>query len=301
MEDPHSFPCSHCGAQNACPESFALAYAGRRVTRSCESCRRLFDVELPPRRTLGDVLFGKPMPPPTPEREWVELVRSVGAGSVPALYTVYTRLHRIIFTFMLRMFRDREVAERLTLEAFYDVWWRAWRYDSQEASAIGWILQQARTRAIDHLQFGQVSRRSEKARMAWPVDELVPFAPSLWERLAQRVAGESSSVTGPMPEPSAAGEWQDAGPGILYKVLSRDVERARVSMLVRLAPGAAYPPHTHADLEELYLLDGELWIDSEKIQPGEYHRADAASSDQRVWTETGCTCVLLTSTADILR
>ena len=29
-------------------------------------------------------------------------------------------------------------------------------------------------------------------------------------------------------------------------------------MLVRLAPGAAYPPHRHAGVEELHLLEGEL-------------------------------------------
>jgi hypothetical protein len=35
--------------------------------------------------------------------------------------------------------------------------------------------------------------------------------------------------------------------------------------------------------------------------PGDYNRAEAGSADQRVWSETGCTCVLLTSTRDVLR
>jgi hypothetical protein len=29
-------------------------------------------------------------------------------------------------------------------------------------------------------------------------------------------------------------------------------------------------------------------------------RAEADSSDHRVWTETGCTCVLLTSNKDVI-
>ena len=29
-------------------------------------------------------------------------------------------------------------------------------------------------------------------------------------------------------------------------------------MLVRLAPGTDYPPHRHAGVEELHLLDGEI-------------------------------------------
>ena len=71
-------------------------------------------------------------------------------------------------------------------------------------------------------------------------------------------------------------------------------------MLVRLLPGVDYPPHTHAGLEELFLLDGELWIDDRKLYPGDYNRAEAGSGDKRVWAETGCTCVLITSTKDIL-
>jgi anti-sigma factor ChrR (cupin superfamily) len=74
-----------------------------------------------------------------------------------------------------------------------------------------------------------------------------------------------------------------------------------VSMLVRLAPGAEYPPHVHAGVEELHLLDGELWIDERKLYPGDYQRAEPGTGDTRVWSETGCTCVLITSTRDLLR
>jgi anti-sigma factor ChrR (cupin superfamily) len=72
-------------------------------------------------------------------------------------------------------------------------------------------------------------------------------------------------------------------------------------MLVRLAPGVDYPPHMHAGVEELHLLDGELWIDERKLYPGDYNRAEPGTSDQRVWSETGCTCVLITSPGDVLR
>jgi anti-sigma factor ChrR (cupin superfamily) len=72
-------------------------------------------------------------------------------------------------------------------------------------------------------------------------------------------------------------------------------------MLVRLAPGARYPAHTHSGVEELHLLDGELWIDECKLVPGDYNYGAPNSGDQRVWSETGCTCVLITSTKDILR
>jgi anti-sigma factor ChrR (cupin superfamily) len=72
-------------------------------------------------------------------------------------------------------------------------------------------------------------------------------------------------------------------------------------MLVRLAPGARYPAHTHADVEELHLLDGELWIDERKLYPGDYNYGAPGAGDARVWSETGCTCLLVTSTKDVLR
>jgi hypothetical protein len=39
-------------------------------------------------------------------------------------------------------------------------------------------------------------------------------------------------------------EWEQVAPGIECKLLATDTERHRVSMLVRLAPGARYPAHT---------------------------------------------------------
>jgi anti-sigma factor ChrR (cupin superfamily) len=136
--------------------------------------------------------------------------------------------------------------------------------------------------------------------VAWPVDVLRPPS-SLQERLARRIAtdlGRPSVV--PPPSGYREPEWEEVAPGIFVKLLANDTERDRVSMLVRLLPGVEYPPHTHAGLEELYLLDGELWIDERKLYPGDYNRAEPPSGDKRVWSETGCTCVLVTSTKDIL-
>jgi hypothetical protein len=134
------------------------------------------------------------------------------------------------------------------------------------------------------------------AFVSWPTDVLRPGA-LLWERLAERI-GIGLSSPSPVSAPS---DWDEAGAGISYRILARDVDTERVSMLVRLAPGAAYPPHTHAGLEELYLLDGELFIEGRRLYPGDYNRAEAGTGDQHVWSETGCTCVLVTSSRDILR
>jgi len=137
--------------------------------------------------------------------------------------------------------------------------------------------------------------------VSWPTDVLRPSA-SLWGRLARRVASETGGEPLlPAPQRWVEPEWNEVAPGLFCKLLATDTERNRVSMLVRLAPGVEYPPHRHAGVEELHLLQGELIINDRKLYPGDYNRAEAGSSDTRVWSETGCTCVLMACTRDVLR
>jgi len=137
--------------------------------------------------------------------------------------------------------------------------------------------------------------------VSWPTDVLRPPTP-LQARLAQRIAADTGREPVPPPAPQwREPDWEQVAPGIECKLLATDGERHRVSMLVRLAPGARYPAHSHAGVEELHLLDGELWIDERKLVPGDYNYGPPGASDERVWSETGCTCVLVTSTRDTLR
>jgi anti-sigma factor ChrR (cupin superfamily) len=140
----------------------------------------------------------------------------------------------------------------------------------------------------------------ERKNSSWPVDVLGP-SPSLQERLARRIAAEAGREPAPV-EPSGYREpdWDEVAPGIFCKMLANDPFRRRVTMLVRLLPTVEYPPHTHAGVEELHLLEGDLWIDDRKLHPGDYNRAEAPTADKRVWSETGCTCVLITSPGDVL-
>ena len=134
----------------------------------------------------------------------------------------------------------------------------------------------------------------------WPTDLLRPTA-SLQTRVALRIAEETGKKPVlPLASPWSEPDWKQVAPGIECKLLASDSERHRVSMLVRLAPGAKYPAHTHAGVEELHLLEGELWIDERKLFPGDYSYGAPGAQDENVWSETGCTCVLITSTKDVL-
>ena len=153
---------------------------------------------------------------------------------------------------------------------------------------------------VDCRQEMQTLRPTVDFFVSWPTDVLRPSA-SLWDRLSQRIAAETGgNPVSPPPPRAAQPEWKEVAPGISCKLLATDTEKNRVSMLVRLAPGTEYPPHRHVGVEELHLLGGELMIGDRKLYPGDYNRAEAGSIDRRVWSETGCTCVLLTSYFDVL-
>ena len=142
---------------------------------------------------------------------------------------------------------------------------------------------------------------------AWRDQTLPPLASS-WNRLAQRISTQpqKQAVAPSLATPQAPFKdwaeprWKEVAPGISCKLFSTDRDTDRVSMLVRLAPNTSYPPHQHAGVEELYLLEGELWIENRKLEPGDYNRAEAGTADKRVWSETGCMCLLITSPSDQL-
>jgi len=118
--------------------------------------------------TLGDVLYAKSKAP-VPEHDWSALVQSIAAGNQLALHALYERAHRMVFTLIMRITANRETAEELTIDVFHDVWRRASRYDAANGTVLGWIMNQARSRAIDRLRFESRQKRS-------PGDHAEPLA-----------------------------------------------------------------------------------------------------------------------------
>jgi len=89
---------------------------------------------------------------PAREAEWVALVVGVGARDQGALRELYERTHRIVFTLIFRIVKDPATAEEVTLDVYHEVWQRSTTYDPARASVIGWLMNQARSRAIDRLR-----------------------------------------------------------------------------------------------------------------------------------------------------
>jgi len=121
--------------------------------------------------TLGDVLYADSKAP-VPEQEWATLVQSIATGDQLALHALYERAHRLVFTLIFRITANRETAEELTVDVFHDVWQRASRYNAANGTVLGWIMNQARSRAIDRLRFESRKKRSQD-RDIEPLTEVV--------------------------------------------------------------------------------------------------------------------------------
>ena len=129
-----------------------------------------------PETTLGDLLYADKTKARVPESDWVALVQSIARGDQSSLHALYTQAHRIVFTLIMRITGNRETAEELTLDVFYDVWRRAASYDPAGGSVIGWIMNQARSRAIDRLRFDQRKKRGSD-HPGGPLTETVSRGP----------------------------------------------------------------------------------------------------------------------------
>jgi hypothetical protein len=282
--------------------------------------------------TLGALLYTDSTTGGPSEKDFVALLQRVAARDASALQLLFQRAHPIVFTAGLRITTSREAAEELTVDVFHEVWRNPAAYDPAEGSVLGWIMNRVRACAndrpgdpreplgehersrrlkaalgiLDALGSGTYREEAEwlgavaDALAYWPTDLVRPPA-RLWDRLARRILAEARVPPGrAAPQAWTEPEWREAAPGISVQLLAIDPERDRVSMLVRLAPGAHYPSHRHAGVEELHLLAGELVVDEKKLLPGGYLRSESGSTDQLVWSETGCTCFLTTSARDEL-
>jgi RNA polymerase sigma-70 factor (ECF subfamily) len=119
--------------------------------------------------TLGDVLYATSKAPVL-EHDWVTLVQSIAAGDQLALHALYERAHRPVFTLIMRITANRENAEELTIDVFHDVWRRASEYNAANGTVLGWIMNQARSRAIDRLRFESRKKRSHASDVQPLVD-----------------------------------------------------------------------------------------------------------------------------------
>lgn len=100
---------------------------------------------------------------------------------------------------------------------------------------------------------------------------------------------------------SPAMKWVPAPlPGVSSKVLFHDAGRNYTTQLVRMDPATTYPSHHHREVEELYLLEGDLEVEGLRMRPGDYCRAEPGSIHATVRTSAGALFLVLSSQNDEL-
>src|SRR5262245_27927675 len=95
-------------------------------------------------------------------------------------------------------------------------------------------------------------------RLAPLVDALPPGQPPADPRakIESRMAG--AGLPGTLTVRATESEWRPMADGVECKVLWQNAAMGRQSLLVRIAPGATYESHHHAQDEECLVRAGDL-------------------------------------------
>lgn len=88
----------------------------------------------------------------TRDRNERRLAKRLGRREPEALRELYDLHGRATFGFLLRALGERAAAEDVQQQVFLEAWQRGERYDPERGGLLTWLLQIARSRAIDHLR-----------------------------------------------------------------------------------------------------------------------------------------------------
>jgi RNA polymerase sigma-70 factor (ECF subfamily) len=98
---------------------------------------------------------------PERSRELSQLLARAGLGDRAAFARLYERSSGHLFAVVLRIQRDRAVAEDLLQEIYVSVWKAAASFDAARSQPLTWLTHIARNRAIDSLRRAQAQPRTE--------------------------------------------------------------------------------------------------------------------------------------------
>ncbi len=121
-----------------------------------------------------------------------------------------------------------------------------------------------------------------------------PAPSGLREKLMARVL-QPTPPQGIQVVRAGDGDWLTVVPGVTAKRLHQESPGGNVVLLVRMEPGAQYPPHTHADVEHCYVLEGELHFGDLILRPGDFQCALPSTTHRDSHTVNGCKVLIVAS------
>src|SRR6476620_5498423 len=83
--------------------------------------------------------------------EDADVARRLKSRDADVMGELYDRYGRIAYTLILRIVRDKAVAEDLVQECFLRVWNRGQAFDAERGALGPWILTVARNQALDYI------------------------------------------------------------------------------------------------------------------------------------------------------
>lgn len=84
------------------------------------------------------------------------LMVSVQAGDKTAFAKLYQQTSPLLFSVILRMIQDRNVAEEILQEAYILIWEKAGRYQADRGTVATWLVTVAKNLTIDYLRKKQL-------------------------------------------------------------------------------------------------------------------------------------------------
>ena len=173
------------------------------------------------------------------------LIARVAASDDHALRLLYERHASRMYSITSRLLGNREEAEEILQEVFFDLWNRASTFDATGGSAMGWIFTIARNRAVDRLRARATRRRTlEAVRHEAPTPTVTPERQT--ESMQAR-RGVSRALAELSPEQRTVIEMA------YYDGLSQSEIAARTGSPIGTVKG-----RTRAALEKLAQLTKEL-------------------------------------------
>jgi quercetin dioxygenase-like cupin family protein len=110
------------------------------------------------------------------------------------------------------------------------------------------------------------------------------------DRMRERIVGrvKVTPPDGTLTVRARGGIWEDYAPGVQIKVLRKEPELSSMTFLVRMAPGAVAPVHSHSQEEHCLVLAGEACMGEHILHAGDWHVALPGSTHYNFSSRTGC-------------
>lgn len=129
---------------------------------------------------------------PAEEVGWVE---RMARGDAAAFDALYDRHASVVFPLLLRIVRTTADAEEVLQETWLQAWRGAATYDPARGTVLAWLLNMARSRALDRYRAVSSRRRAEVRAEAEPtVPSVDPAQVSLTAERASRVREALASL-----------------------------------------------------------------------------------------------------------